>query len=208
MAFGLTTCTSNPLADYLTTLIIHHTFMSHFLVTCARVFIHLVTLSDLISLTKSSLGFILVSFPNRIAVLAWLCCRNFLHLSEPTLTWASLHHLHGLCHWSLHIVPHFTYHIIHITEWLFEKRIVCERITPSKALEHITHHLVHLMMLILHSLHDSVQGRTSSTVASHLVAILSWLMSTNLMVAMSRLFYRMGTLLTTLMATRICLKCH
>lgn len=70
MTFGVTTCASNPLADYLSTLVIHHAFMSHFLVPRARVLIQLVTLSDLISLTESSLGFSLISFLKWVAILA------------------------------------------------------------------------------------------------------------------------------------------
>lgn len=65
ITFGGATFSTDSLADYLAALTIHHALMGHLLVSVSRVFIHLMTLSDTISVTKRALCFRLISLFGR-----------------------------------------------------------------------------------------------------------------------------------------------
>ena len=103
-----TACTADSLGHDLATLSVHHPFMGHLLVPVACVLVHLMTLSDSVSVTESSINFCGVSFFDWPAILVLLGRGLRLHLHEASLTHAATvsTHTHRLSHGSLHFVAH------------------------------------------------------------------------------------------------------
>lgn len=141
----LTLLITNSLLYNFSSLSVEHAFMSHFLMTSRRIFIHLLPLGYSFSIgSNCALSLSLIYFLHRSAIrshLGWV---------------AVLHHLESISGTSFH--PHhvvsLTHHLVDISEAApIEEGIVLEWVVKSEALEHTLCHLVELIVNIFVSLH-------------------------------------------------------
>ena len=91
------------------------------------------TLSNLISVTESTLGSCLVCLLHWVTILTSLCRGDLLHRRElaTTIHVTSIRHPHWIIHLSHHIRAHVTNHVIYVAKRVLEERIVCKRISES-----------------------------------------------------------------------------
>ena len=139
IAFLMAASATNSLLDHFPTLAIHSALMGDLLMLVTCVFIHLIPLTDSISVTKSTFSLSLVCLFNRIAVAILLDRGHRLHLLEHSAAHTATIYLHWLSHGALHVATHLGYHLVHIAKTRpIEEWIVCKRI-PAEAFHHIIH---------------------------------------------------------------------
>lgn len=171
VAMSGTPVAAQALPHHFPSLIIHHAFMGHFLVSVSSIGVHLVPLCDPVPPTVSSLRLILVSLLYKVPILVLLCRGYALHLGKfafPTaLTTMRAQHLHRFSYLAFHITPHLADHLVYLTERFLKERIVGEWIS-SKILQH--HIIGHLFLMLHHYLSEVVtKGASTPTPIDYLV---------------------------------------
>ena len=161
VALGGSAGAPDALSDHLASLVVEHALVGHFLVPSARIFVHLVALSDSVTAAHGTLGLGLVGFGHRVAISIGPCLGYLLHLGESAITRTPKHG--GVCrsHLHLHALVHLVDHFVDATsaERLCKEWVIRERITPApeSILHHRVHHLVGHLVVPLHSLHHTVE---------------------------------------------------
>ena len=152
----------------LTTLIILHTFMRHFLVAISSILVHLMTFYNPVTTSKSSLSLSLVSLSDRIPKRVGFGRRDHLHLSKPSIFHSTCVHLNWFCHLPLHIVSHACNHFVNLTERLLKERVIGEwipKVPQHRSHSEVVHHFVcHLLVSSYHL----IEGRSITASSSYL----------------------------------------